>query len=56
MVISDVGDEDIIIIGYTFSTQNVSGVTFDNRRAHTYFVYGHGPWNLQREVVSAEEL
>jgi hypothetical protein len=32
MVIRDVGDEDIIIIGYTFSTQNVSGVTFDNRK------------------------
>jgi hypothetical protein len=33
MVIRDVGDDDIIIIGYTFSTQNASGVTYDNRKS-----------------------
>jgi hypothetical protein len=42
MVIRDVGDEDIMIIGYMFSVQNVRGNSLMGRKAVTHFVYEPG--------------
>jgi hypothetical protein len=39
MVIRDVGDEDIMIIGYMFSAQDVKGHILMGRKAVTHFVY-----------------
>jgi hypothetical protein len=47
MVIRDVGDEDIIIIGYMFSAQNVTGQILTDGKAGTHFVYEPGLWNLE---------
>jgi hypothetical protein len=42
MVIRDVGDEDIMIIGYMFSVQNVTGEILMGGKAVTHFVYEPG--------------
>jgi hypothetical protein len=42
MVIRDVGDEDIMIIGYMFSVQNVTGDILMSGKADTHFVYEPG--------------
>jgi len=43
MVIRDVGDEDIMIIGYMFSAQkNVTGDILVGGKMVTYFVYEPG--------------
>jgi hypothetical protein len=49
MVIRDVGDEEIIIMGYMFSTQNISG-TILKSEVNTDFVYEPGPWRLQARI------
>jgi hypothetical protein len=46
MVISDVGDEDIMMMGYMFSAQDVTGNDPDGRTADTHFAYEPASWNL----------
>jgi hypothetical protein len=42
MVIRDVGDDDIMMIGYMFSAQIVTGETLMGGKAVTHFVYEPG--------------
>jgi hypothetical protein len=43
MVIREVGDEDIMIMGYMFSAQNLSGTSFVEQKVNTHLVYDPGP-------------
>ncbi len=47
MVMRDVGDEDIMIMGYMFSAQNVTGTILTGGKAVTHFVYEPGLWTLE---------
>jgi len=52
MVIRDVGDEDIMIIGYMFSVEIVTRETSMGGKAVTHFAYEPEPWNLEARKPS----